>query len=70
VRQLNARQKKAIDKWIAENPTHGMATAWDAFDKKLYQDIEDMNPHETFHQNLRRYLEDHVQPMDYFGGRW
>jgi len=70
MRQLTERQKNAIDKWIKDNPTHGQATAFDAFPAQLYLEIEKMNEHETFHQNFRRYLEDNVKPVDYFGGGW
>lgn len=31
MRTLNKRQKNAIDKWIKDNPTHGQATAFDAY---------------------------------------
>ena len=55
MRNLSVRQKKALDKIFNENPSIVIIEDLDADEINR---IEEMNPHETFYQNVDRYLSD------------
>jgi hypothetical protein len=53
MRQLTAKQKKMLDKYLKETPScHNV----DTMDGDVYQEIDNINPCEIFYQNVNNYI--------------
>ena len=53
MRKLNARQKKMLTKMVDQ----GITLTWDMTNDQ-YNEIESVNPHETFGSNADRFMHD------------
>ena len=59
MRILNKRQKKIIDIWFDEN-WKGDYIDVDNIPLDIYNEIEEINDHETIYQNINRYINDKI----------
>lgn len=58
MRQLSAAQKKRLKKLFEEAPEGRKPFGVDDIEYDDYAEIEDLNPHETFHQNANQFISD------------
>lgn len=55
MRQLTAKQKKFLDRIVAQNPE---ITSVEDLENDQWQTLEEMNDTEVLYQNVNRYLSD------------
>jgi len=66
MRKLNKKQKNLINKWFNTN-WNGAGSIYtiDQMPVNMINNIENLNPHETFFQNADRYISDKALQKTY-----